>query len=377
MYVVIVGELLVYSVNTETGELIEKTQTFNHENIIDIDGVSFFPNKLVKSSDGNQLYLSANFGVNENGSSFPWDESVLQFDIAADGSLTYVDRTIVEEGLINGDMAITSDGKFIYTSSNSDDIAMLTRAPNGQTTYIGSISEDLFGITFINVGELLISPDNNNLYASSTFNDGHLHVFSINQSTGALTSIQALQHEDLEIVEFSNDSHTRSKAVSGEGIAISADGLNLYTIPDRVGPEGVVGVFTRNSDGTIIFQSQIIAPLDTTGTTLNSLFSPDDIVVSPNQKYVYALDAVIGNILVFERKANGDLEFLDVISDVNSDADFSTGETHQMTISENGYYLYTNNQLGIIAFDLRTDLSIVKTDAVDPVLESADIEIIR
>ncbi len=372
LYAITVDDLLVYSVNPETGEILEKRQSFNEGNIITLEGLLFSPAKLVKSPDGNQVYLSANFGVLSD-SQFPWDESVLQFDIKSDGNLTYQDRTTLGTS-INGDMVITSDGKYIYVSSNNGDIGLLTRAPNGKTTYIDKINQDLYGIDFDNTGDLLISPDNKNLYASSTFNDGHLHVLSINQNSGELTSIQTLEHESLSIASYQHDEHPKSKAVGGRGIAISNDGLNLYTIPDRYSPEGTLATFKRNSDGTVSFQSAVIAPTED-GSSLSILFSPDDVVVSPSQKYVYALDAIKGNIGVWKRNSsNGNLEYVDVINDSNSEADFTTGAEYRMTLSDNGYFLYTNNQRGIIAFDLRTDLSIVKTDSVDPVSLNGTID---
>ncbi|MBG6248095.1 MULTISPECIES: beta-propeller fold lactonase family protein [Symbiopectobacterium] len=113
------------------------------------------------------------------------------------------------------DITLSPDGNFVYVGSGQQaTLSIFSRnASDGSLTYVGTL--DLYNKGYtpsnaLSVRELVISQDGTALYAG--MNGGSVLVFSRDTVTGALTFVSAL------------DTGSRTNH-----IAVSADGLNLYS----------------------------------------------------------------------------------------------------------------------------------------------------
>ena len=179
------------------------------------------PSGIVISGDGKSVYVA-----NSSNSMI----TVLSRDTQT-GKLTYVgaindasisadpnsaERPSDNRYLANlQDITLSPDGNFVYVGSGQQaTLSIFSRnASDGSLTYVGTV--DLYNKGYtpsnaLSVRELVISQDGTALYAG--MNGGSVLVFSRDAVTGALTYVSAL----------STGSRTNH-------IAVSADGLNLYS----------------------------------------------------------------------------------------------------------------------------------------------------
>lgn len=126
-----------------------------------------------------------------------------------------------------------------------------------------------------NIGDVVVSPDGKNVYASSTSLDA-IVAFNRNTATGVLTqkdSITGCITSDATVASPPHSCNLIPTASALDGvtaIAISPDGENLYAVTNT----GIVTTLNRTGDGTLSF-NEINACCNGSGAALSVTVSPD------------------------------------------------------------------------------------------------------
>jgi len=357
--------LFVHSRDPVTGEILNEVQSLIASDFISGFDPSFFPESIAISPDSKQVYIAASFGK-PGDQDLNFEPSVLRFNVNSSNQLTYLNRVIVSG---NGDgLTLSNNGKFMFVGDgvNGNQLSAILRAPNGNITTVQTKV-----ITPSNgsggAGELIVSPDGKNLYGSSTGFDGHLHVYSINQSSGKLSLIQSFIPEG---TSYEEPDDIVGLGSGGSGSAISSDGRYVYTVGGRGDDQGSISIFSRENNGLLTFIKNVSGTIG----SRRLLFSANSkLVISRDQRFIYTFDSIEDNISAWRRnKSTGDLSYVGTIERSSTIRFDGAGE--EIVLSNDGQNLYLNNGNGILVFDLRSDLSLVKTDAIDPVSPSGTID---
>ena len=362
--------LTVHKRDQNTGAILEQVQKLEAKDFNSgVEDPSFFPGSMVVSPDSKQLYIAASFDGTEG-----FNPSILRFDISESGTLTYINSIIVS-GRSDG-LTMSPSGKLMFVGDgiNKNNLASIKRASNGNITTVKKHIPNPIPTSGYNsggTGIFSVSPDEKSLYASSTDFDGHLFVYSINQD-GSLTFIQSFISEDVS-TDYHVPGDIVGKGSGGSGSAVSQDGKYVYTAGGYGGAQDSITIFERNNDGTLNFLKNVKAPSLANSDTQPIIGSSGvELVMSNNQKYIYAFDGnYAGFIGVWERnQSSGDLSFIGLVK--GKGLRDGTGET--MELAKDGSTLNINVGKGISVYDLRADLSLVKSDSVDPVSASGTID---
>ncbi len=357
--------LFVHSRDPDTGELINEIQSLVASDFISGLDPSFFPGSIVVSPDSKQVYIAASFGI-AGDQTLNFRPSVLRFDVNSSDELIYNNRVVVS-GASDG-LTLSESGKFMFVGDgvNGNQLSAILRASNGNITTVQTNV-----ITPSNgsggAGELIISSDEKNLYGSSLAFDGHLHVYSINQSDGTLALIQSFIPEGSS---YNEPADIVGLGSGGSGSAISSDGKYVYTVGGYGDYEETISIFSRETNGLLTFIKNVSGTIGGRRLLYSAL---SKLTISRDQKFIYTYDGLEDNISVWRRnESNGDLAYVGT-RERSSNILFN-GAGEEIVLSNDGQNLYLNNAAGILVFDLRADLSLVKTDSADPVNASGTID---
>ena len=366
--------LRVFRQDADTGAFGAEIQMIGADDIQ--AGTSFFPGMAVLSSNGADLYVQGAYGFAGAGPN-DYAESVMHFRRdAATGLLTYQERLYQGKDFQDYPKTYVSpvvspDGHFVYVASASG-IFVFKRDSNGALGFVEVVKKDSNGESLRFLGHPAggnthfspaLSPDGKNLYVTAL--RGKLFVFSRDATTGKLTALQTFRHDEL--------TGTGGDPVVGlersEGIAVTADGRFVYVTgkEKRSGGEGddVVLTFSRDpGDGRLTFVGSVKGGVF--DGTAHSMLWPQKLVLGPeaDEKFLYV--ATLHGVNVFRRNQDGSLHWLER---------FRTTALDDMAMSPDGKNLYAkgaNSTVGIPVLDISTDLSVVKTDSVDPVAPSGN-----
>jgi 6-phosphogluconolactonase len=152
---------------------------------------------ITTTADPNPGGFSAIFSrggellVSETGPSGVADGSTISsFTVSSNATITPISSAVPTEGAANCWLAITPNGKFVYTSnSGSDTISGFNVTQNGTLTPIGS------GVVAANPAgshnvDIAVSADGNFVYTQNS-NTGTIRVWSIN-SDGTLKEVESI-----------------------------------------------------------------------------------------------------------------------------------------------------------------------------------------
>lgn len=368
----------VFSRHEETGAL-----ALNHRFMSDDSfdtSYSFSPDGLVISPDGKQIYVTAEFG--KIGSSMPYGSSILTLsrDVVS-GELTYQSRLLSGtdfNGLNNpsGSLAITDDGKFLYAGEigGQGAIVIFRRDEHGQLSHVETVINDQFSDALESHIKVHLSPDNDNLYATTT--QGVLYVFTRDVETGRLTTQQTFKDSDQ--YELDPDGIKIQGLSKLEHLVVSEDGLYAYTLGLIDGDKNNSGddryaitIFRRDGiSGHLTFVKHITNTVAAHGKAdWDTLWWPVDAKLShdDNQQFLYVGSQIADAINVFKRDvASGDLTWVGWEEDRTG---VPLNDVQKLVLSQDGRHLYTALETGrgVSVFDLRSDLGIVKKDSRDPV----------
>lgn len=252
----------VYSINPLTGALTS-VGTPVSTGATGSNGLFFHPS-------GNYLYVS-----NQSGN------SISAFSVAGDGTLTAISGSpFATTGAtsING-VVVTSDGMFLYAASMGGSGGVvgfsIDQSTGALTTIPGSPFRNTLGGTTTNPGDgITIHPNHRWLYMGLV-GQRKMAAWSIDQSTGVLTAIEA---------PILNNSTTGYVDNGGSASTVSEDGLFLYgTAFSTTGtdPKKIIVYAIDQSTGGLTRSSEI----DTGG-------GPNDVRLDTNGKYAYTCNSL-------------------------------------------------------------------------------------
>jgi DNA-binding beta-propeller fold protein YncE len=248
---------------------------------------------IAVSPDGKNVYVT---GANDNAIAvFGRD------DIA--GTLTFVeakfDGIAGVDGLAGaGSVSISPDGNSLYVTSVGDDaVAVFDRDP--LTGALSFVEAELGGDPYpffplLNPKATVVSPDGMHVYVANQFIDREIQIFDRSSFTGELI-LGFLAYAGLP------DLH------DVDGLAISADGQNVYAISSQ---QNALAVLARESfyGGLTLLQTLF----DGVGG-VDGLDLPSDIIVSPDGGHVYVTSYSDDAVAIFRRDpSTGLLEYVGI-----------------------------------------------------------------
>jgi DNA-binding beta-propeller fold protein YncE len=193
-------------------------------------------NSVTVSPEGNSVYVTSLAG-----------NSLAVFDRAQGGQITYA-------GCVSNDgsgglcadasdtalsrptsVAVSPDGDSVYASAFNGAVTALDRAPGGQVTFAGCVSDDgsgglcadATGTPLTGATSVAVSPDGTSLYASAFSAGTVTHFF---RKTAPQTSIDSGPAEG-SVIANRQPSFTFSADQAGAGFECSVDGGTFATCP--------------------------------------------------------------------------------------------------------------------------------------------------
>jgi 6-phosphogluconolactonase (cycloisomerase 2 family) len=182
-----------------------------------VDGLNY-AYAVTVSPDGKYVYATGEI-----------DDAVVIFERdTVTGLLTYVDMVDYVGGLAGPKaVAVSPDGRHVYTVSDnvpgvegSNAIAAFGRASTGRLDFVQSLQDGIDGVHGLaDAQSLAISPDGKHVYTTS-FEDDAVGIFGRNSTTGELTYLGMVQ-------EGMGDPPIEG-LTGANGIAVSPDGGHVY-----------------------------------------------------------------------------------------------------------------------------------------------------
>jgi 6-phosphogluconolactonase (cycloisomerase 2 family) len=304
-------------------------------------------NGIVISPCGKHIYMSNNIGGLD----------VYERNIKT-GELKYINNysNITQ-------FCMSSNGKYIYAYYSSSDIQIYERNINsGILTYIGKNNE-LNAFTLI-VSYLIISNDGKNLYVSDTNND-YIHIFQLDINSGTIKYTNSftsgftdplritfspdgrylfLNSDSASLNLFQRDINSgnlkflwnNGDAQFGIGVTVSRDGKYIYHCENY----GTFIVYEMDlNNGNVSYKQNF-----TTYSAGNA-----ETAVSNDNRIIYRTTHDNNYLICYERKNDGTLKVFDSI-DVG-------GDTDQIIVSPDDRFIYVVSwNIGILYwFERRWD----------------------
>ena len=248
--------------------------------------------KLAVSADGANIYATGTLS-----STGYMSGTVVVFNRAGDGTLSFVETHVDGVGAngIDGARSIqtSADGKNVYVAGvSSNSLAVFNRNGDGTLAFASCFTSLSTGssCTLDTPGleapsGIAISADGSNLYITAEGSDS-LSIFARDAGSGALTFADVLYNSDGGVLGLGG----------ADGVAVSPDGKNVY-VAGRA--DDAVVAFQRDaaSAGGLTF---VEAQRDGDGP-VTGLLEPSSVTVSPDGKNVYATGYLSGTVVVFAR----------------------------------------------------------------------------
>jgi len=364
----------VYSRNSNTGALNLV------ESVGNLDGTTTMSNLrgLAISPDGNHLYT---IGTTAN----PFETGIIWFDRdSTSGQLSYGGRVVSGTDFTSmtnpsGSITLSPDGFFLYTADIGGwgSIGVFQRASNGVLTWVATVDSDLNSDNLHNLNEVYVSPDGKSLYATSV--GGYLYVFSRNTIGGGLTPLQKLSDLSLDPVDgLPGIKNAEETIVTEDNRFLYLTGMIANDPGNTSDDEYNVVTFQRDTtDGTLTFLSNTTNQAQYSSySDWDTLWWPTAMALSPDtdQQFLYVAAKIADGINLFKRDpVSGALSW--VGWEVDSINNTELNEVDKMVLSPDGRHLYAALETGhgVSVFDTRADLSLVKSDDIDPVSPSATL----
>jgi 6-phosphogluconolactonase (cycloisomerase 2 family) len=176
----------------------------------------FYTHSLAVSPDGGYVYaVSCDYF---DGGIGVWERDTASGDLTysysiKDGTTSPGDDTVCENLMSASDVIVSNDGQYAYVSGYENNVihVFARNTATGRLTLRDSIFTGLY-----RPGNIILSPDNAHLYASNYLGND-VSLYARDPDSGLLT-YTASSHGDGGVISIS----------CPEGLAVSADGLNVY-----------------------------------------------------------------------------------------------------------------------------------------------------
>ncbi|MAE60140.1 MAG: hypothetical protein CMJ49_02160 [Planctomycetaceae bacterium] len=215
-------------------------------------------------------------------------------------------------------VAISPDGRHVYTAGGVHVAAFDRDAGDGSLTWIQGLTDGVGGIDGINNSDhpIALSPDGNYLYVPS-INDDSIAIFNRDTATGLLSQVGMVTDQVGGVVGID----------SPAAVQISADGQYLYASAD-----GSVAVFDRDiATGQLNWNNSIFAP------NLARLFN---LNLSPDGQSAFAAARDGDFVTVFDRHAvSGQLTQIQILTGPYDGPIYAKA-------TPDGQFVYVSSQIG-------------------------------
>lgn len=219
--------------------------------------------------------------------------------------------------------AVSPDGRSVYVAATNDEVDVLNRAPNGQVTFAGCVTNDGSAGACADIpgsekplrepGSIVVSPDGGSVYVASRASNA-VSVFN-RAAGGQLTwaGCVSATGTDGACAPLPNE------AIAGDlgRLAISPDGRSLYAT--AYGSNSVLA-FNRAEGGQITYAGCVSAngTSGACGTVGPALTQPDAVAVSPDGKSVLVGGRTANSVVSFSRQAGGQISFASCVADTGA-----------------------------------------------------------
>jgi 6-phosphogluconolactonase (cycloisomerase 2 family) len=169
-----------------------------------------------------------------------------------------------------------------------------------------------------------LSPDGKVMYVASSRANA-LAVLDLNSETGRLKVKQVLWDEEDEI-----------EGLAGVfGVVTTRNGEFIYTTSGRFNGDSAVSAFRRDKDGKLTLVHELIAERD----ELPLFLGGNRLVLSPDEKNIYAVGSRSGAVASFERDStSGKIKVLETFT--HDDVNGITAGAAGVAVSPDGKYVY-------------------------------------
>lgn len=319
---------------------------------------------MLLSADGKTLVISGSTGDNASGTSYL---RIYSRDTST-GALTLVqtftqgasdnpDTVAIEANGLSAISTLAMHGDNLYLAGHTGNagayslVRFTYDANTGEYAYAGIVAtQGVDGVTGLDaqVSEIVISADGKSLYTINgvTTIDGAtgksvLAQFAIDAQSGALTYLGAYQGGSADL-----------GMNAPTGIVVSPDGTSVY-VSNR--SNSMLTVFSRDTDsGALTYvgfinASTITADADSATQPSDNryLLELQDIVISPDGKYVYVGSGQQATLTIFSRDAaDGSLTYAGTLSLYSS---VNTLAIREIAMSSDGSALYVGFNGGVLA----------------------------
>jgi DNA-binding beta-propeller fold protein YncE len=212
----------------------------------------------------------------------------------------YTSGLLELEGAI--DVTLSPDGTSVYVASRDSNtlFAFSRNLATGYVSFVGKYVDNGVSIHHIEgAHSVVVSPNGKHVYVAAQ-NSNAVAFFSRNESTGALTFREA---------EW--DGHDSVDGLlTATAVDVSPDGNHIYVAGYN---DNAIAIFERNHTTGFMTYSDVVKDTDPGVDGLAQAYS---VVVSPDNKHVYAASATDDAVAVFSRNAStGALTFVEIEKD--------------------------------------------------------------
>lgn len=266
------------------------------------------PTKVLTTANGSNVYMLTGGGIR-----------MYSRDPSTNALTALTPASIAAGDAGTSDLATSTDDKYVYAVSgtSSSDVYVYMYRKDEATGLLTALSPNRVGVytgSGVSVRGIAVSPDNKHLYVA---HDGYVFTYSRDQASGLLTKMGSVYNNILG------------------RIALSPDGLYMYTIHVDGSNNGVITVYSRNlSTGALTYSSERLIG--------NNVYL-SDIVISSDGNFLYASISLQAQIRQFSiNKSNGQLTPLtpSFISTANSSSRLELSiDNKTLYISEGGSHI--------------------------------------
>ncbi|HEX7859146.1 MAG TPA: beta-propeller fold lactonase family protein [Verrucomicrobiae bacterium] len=214
------------------------------------------------------------------------------------------------------------DARYVYVLNGNGVSLTIFRINNDKLEFVESTSGEDGSLD--GARGLALSPDGKLIYvAAATANA--LNVLERNPQTGSVKVKQTIWDEDPDV-----------HGLAGVfGVTTSRDGQFIYTTSGRFSGDSAVSVFQRGTDGKLKVVHELIAERE----ELPSFLGGNRLILSPDEKHLYAVATRSGTVASFDRDPKtGRLKILETFTD--DDNNGITAGAAGVAISPDGKHVY-------------------------------------